>query len=67
MVRRVYCYLRRVFRALAANHGTFAGGAALSDPLGLLAVERERVAARYRIECEAREHTDLSSQPPEPS
>jgi len=32
-------------RFLTANPGRFAGGSAVSDPLGLLAVERERPAA----------------------
>lgn len=32
-------------RSLAADPGRFAGGSAVSDPLGLLAVEQERVAA----------------------
>ena len=32
-------------RFLTADPGRFAGGSAVSDPLGLLAVERERLAA----------------------
>lgn len=36
---------KRMRRSLAANPGRFAGGSAVSDPLGLLAVERERLAA----------------------
>jgi len=37
---------RKVLRSfLTANPGRFAGGSAVSDPLGLLAVERERLAA----------------------
>jgi hypothetical protein len=32
-------------KVLTADPGRFAGGSALSDPLGLLAVERERLRA----------------------
>jgi hypothetical protein len=46
MITRACRLLNRVFRSLAVNPGTFAGGSAVSDPLGLLAVERERVAAK---------------------
>jgi hypothetical protein len=34
--------------ATTADPGQFAGGSAVSDPLGLLAVERERLAALRR-------------------
>ena len=36
---------KRLRRYLTADPARFAGGSALSDPLGLLAVERERLAA----------------------
>jgi nickel/cobalt transporter (NiCoT) family protein len=35
----------RLRRSMAADPGRFAGGSAVSDPLGLLAVEQERVGA----------------------
>ncbi|MGH3194049.1 MAG: hypothetical protein ACRDOL_43680 [Streptosporangiaceae bacterium] len=38
----IWKYLRR---SLTADPGRFAGGSAVSDPLGLLAVERERPTA----------------------
>ncbi|MGH3284980.1 MAG: hypothetical protein ACRDPD_09910 [Streptosporangiaceae bacterium] len=38
----IWKYLRR---SLTADPGRFAGGSAVSDPLGLLAVERERLIA----------------------
>jgi hypothetical protein len=37
--------LKHLRRFLTADPGRFAGGSALSDPLGLLAVEGERLAA----------------------
>jgi hypothetical protein len=37
---------KRLRRSLAACPARFAGGSAVSDPLGLLAVERERRARR---------------------
>lgn len=38
----IWKYLRR---SLTADPGRFAGGSAVSDPLGLLAVEHERLTA----------------------
>ena len=35
---------KRLRKFLTADPGQFAGGSAVSDPLGLLAVERERLA-----------------------
>jgi hypothetical protein len=45
MVKRASQVRKQLGRFLAADPGRFAGGSALSDPLGLLAVERERLAA----------------------
>ena len=36
---------KRLARFLTADPGRLAGGSAVSDPLGLLAVEQERLAA----------------------
>jgi hypothetical protein len=36
---------KRLRHYLARDPGRFAGGSAVSDPLGLLAIERERLAA----------------------
>jgi hypothetical protein len=46
MVRRLCGVARRIFRALVANPEMLAGGSAMSEPLGLLAVERQRAASR---------------------
>jgi hypothetical protein len=45
MVKRASQVRKQLGRFLAADPGRFAGGSALSDPLGLLAIERERLAA----------------------
>ena len=45
MVKRLRILWKRLSRPLAADPGRFAGGSAVSDPLGLLAIERERLAA----------------------
>ena len=37
---------RHLRRSLTADPGRFAGGSAVSDPLSVLAVEQERLAAR---------------------
>jgi hypothetical protein len=44
VVRRASQVRKQLGRLLTADPGRFAGGSALSDPLGLLAVERERQA-----------------------
>jgi hypothetical protein len=44
MVKQASNVRRRLCRFLTADPGRFAGGSAVSDPLGLLAVERERLA-----------------------
>ena len=44
MVKQASNVLKRLRRIVTADPGRFAGGSALSDPLGLLAVERERLA-----------------------
>ena len=44
MVKQVSNVRKHLRRFLAADPGRFAGGSAVSDPLGLLAVERERLA-----------------------
>jgi hypothetical protein len=44
MVRQASNVRERLRRFLTADPGRFAGGSAVSDPLGLLAVERERLA-----------------------
>jgi hypothetical protein len=45
VVNRASQVRKQLGRFLTADPGRFAGGSALSDPLGLLAVERERLAA----------------------
>jgi len=44
MVKQASNVRKRLRRFLTADPGRFAGGSAVSDPLGLLAVERERLA-----------------------
>ena len=44
MVKQASNVRKRLRRFLADDPGRFAGGSAVSDPLGLLAVERERLA-----------------------
>lgn len=44
MTRQASSLWKRLRGFLTADLGRFAGGSAVSDPLGLLAVERERVA-----------------------
>jgi hypothetical protein len=44
MVRQASGAQKHLRRFLTADPGRFAGGSAVSDPLGLLAVERERLA-----------------------
>ncbi len=41
MVKQLRILRKRPSRALAADPGRFAGGSAMDDPLGLLAVEQE--------------------------
>ena len=45
MVKKPSNVRNRLRRMLTADPGRFAGGSALSGPLGLLAVERERLRA----------------------
>ena len=45
MVKQASSVWKRLSIFLTADPGRFAGGSAVSDPLGLLAVERERLAA----------------------
>ena len=45
MVKQASSVWKRLTIFLTADPGRFAGGSAVSDPLGLLAVERERLAA----------------------
>jgi hypothetical protein len=45
MVKQASLQWNRLRRYLTADPGRFAGGSAVSDPLGLLAIERERLAA----------------------
>jgi len=44
MVKQASNVRKRLRRFLTADPGRFAGGSAVSDPLGLLAAERERLA-----------------------
>src|SRR6185312_29210 len=44
MVKQASDVQKRLRRFLTADPGRFAGGSAVSDPLGLLAIERERLA-----------------------
>jgi hypothetical protein len=48
MVKQASFQWKRLRRYLIADPARFAGGSAVSDPFGLLAVERERRAARPR-------------------
>src|SRR5229473_559603 len=50
MVSQASIQFKRLSRYIAADPARFAGGSAVSDPLGLLAVEREQLAARQREE-----------------
>jgi len=45
MIKHASNVRKHLRRFLTADPGRFAGGSAVSDPLGLLAVERERLAA----------------------
>jgi hypothetical protein len=45
MVKQASFQWKRLRRYLVADPARFAGGSAVSDPFGLLAVERERLAA----------------------
>ena len=49
MAKRASSLRRSLRRSVAAaDPGRFAGGSAVIEPLGLLAVERERLAAQQR-------------------
>ena len=54
MVKQASTVRKRLRRFLTADPGRFAGGSAVSDPLGLLAVERERLAALRPLTSQAR-------------
>ena len=45
MIKQASNVRKHLRRFLTTDPGRFAGGSAMSDPLGLLAVERERLAA----------------------
>jgi hypothetical protein len=45
MLKQASNVRKHLRRFLTADPGRFAGGSAVSDPLGLLAVERKRLAA----------------------
>jgi hypothetical protein len=45
MVKHASLPWKRLRRYVTADPARFAGGSAVSEPLGLLAVERERLAA----------------------
>jgi hypothetical protein len=49
MVKQVSMLWQHLRRLLPDDLGQFAGGSAVSDPLGLLAVEREMLAAPPRV------------------
>jgi hypothetical protein len=49
MVKQASNVRKHLRRFLTTDPGRFAGGAAVSDPLGLLAVERERLAVDQMI------------------
>ncbi|MGH3182833.1 MAG: hypothetical protein ACRDOH_09590 [Streptosporangiaceae bacterium] len=48
MTKQASIIWERLRRSLSDDPGRFAGGSAVSDPFGLLAVERERLAVSYR-------------------
>jgi hypothetical protein len=48
MVKQLRILWKRLSRALAADPGRFAGGSAVGDPLGLLAVEQEDLTRLQR-------------------
>jgi hypothetical protein len=48
LIRQASNVRKHLRRLLTADPGRFAGGSAVSDPLGLLAVERERLARHDR-------------------
>lgn len=45
MIKQASIVRKQLRRFLTADPERFAGGSAVSDPLGLLSVERERLAA----------------------
>ena len=47
MIKQASNVRKRLRKFLTADPGRFADGSAASDPLGLLAVERERLAALW--------------------
>jgi hypothetical protein len=53
MVKQASNVRKRLRRFLTADLGRFAGGSAVSDPLGLLAVERERLAVLRSLTSQA--------------
>jgi hypothetical protein len=46
--------LRILWKRVAADPGRFAGGSAVDDPLGLLAIEQEELARLQRSRRDAR-------------
>jgi hypothetical protein len=55
MATRAKRLWKRLRRSRAANLGRFAGGSAVTWPLGLLAVEQERLEARQRAKARSDE------------
>jgi hypothetical protein len=53
MVNQLIILWKRLSRVLAADPGRFAGGSALDDPLGLLAVEQEDLTRPQRARHDA--------------
>jgi hypothetical protein len=54
MSKQASMLFQRLRRALTDDPGRFAGGSAVSDPLGLLAVEQEQLAAQQRARHDVR-------------
>jgi hypothetical protein len=61
MIKQASNVRKHLRRLLTAHPGRFAGGSAVSDPLGLLAVEREHLARSGR-----RSMTGVLRRPPQP-
>jgi hypothetical protein len=53
MVKHLRILWKRLSRVLAADPGRFAGGSAVDDPLGLLAVEQEDLTRLQRSRLDA--------------
>jgi hypothetical protein len=67
MVKQASNVWKHLSIVLTADPGRFAGGSAVSDPLGLLAVERERLAAlrspRHDVSPPAAETANQATRP----